>query len=77
MIEGTVRPDGSCRWFEADVVAMTCCYPAHTGNEVSSCVGGVAEGLQVFVCVLALRKLCVLIGIDCGLPVDIRWPVGT
>ena len=42
-IEGTVRLDGSCRWFEADVVAMTCCYPAHTGNEVSSCVGGVAE----------------------------------
>ena len=28
------------------------------------------NGLQVFVCVLALRKLCVLIGIDCGLPVD-------
>ena len=35
------------------------------------------NGPQVFVCVLALRKLCVLIGIDCGLPVDIRWPVGT
>ena len=35
------------------------------------------NGLQVFVCVLALRKLCVLIGIDCGLPVDIRWLVGT
>ena len=32
---------------------MMCCYPAHTGNEVSSCVGGVVE---VFVCVLALRK---------------------
>ena len=31
----------------------------------------------MFVCVLALRKLWVLIGIDCGLPVDIRWPVGT
>ena len=42
-IEGTVRLDGSRRWFEADVVAMACCYPAHTGNEVSSCVGGVAE----------------------------------
>ena len=27
------------------------------------------NGLEVFVCVLALRKLCVLIGIDCGLPV--------
>ena len=34
------------------------------------------NGLKVFVCVSALRKLCVLIGIDCGLPVDIRWPVG-
>ena len=34
------------------------------------------NGLEVFVCVLALRKLCVLIGIDCGLPADIRWPVG-
>ena len=57
---------------------MTCCYSAHTGNEVSSGVGGVAERpLRVFVCVLALRKLWVLIGIDCGLPVDIRWPVGT
>ena len=33
------------------------------------------NGLRVFVCVLALR--IVLIGIDCGLPVDIRWPVGT
>ena len=42
-IEGTVRLDGSWQWFEADVVAMTCCYPAHTGNEVSPCVGGVAE----------------------------------
>ena len=42
-IEGPVRLDGSRRWFEADVVAMTCCYSAHTGNEVSSCVGGVAE----------------------------------
>ena len=30
------------------------------------------NGLEVFVCVLALRKLCVLIGIDCGLPVDIH-----
>ena len=30
------------------------------------------NGLQVFVCVLALRKLCVLIGIDCGLPVVSR-----
>ena len=39
-IEGPVRLDGR---FEADVVAMTCCYSAHTGNEVSSCVGGVAE----------------------------------
>ena len=29
--------------FEADVVAIAYCYPAHTGNEVSSCVGGVAE----------------------------------
>ena len=35
------------------------------------------NGLEVFVCVLALRKLCVLIGIDCGLPVDIWWQVGT
>ena len=30
---------------------MTCCYSAHTGNEVSSCVGGVAERpLSVCVC---------------------------
>ena len=36
---GWTEADG----FEVDVVAMTCCYPAHTGNEVSSCVGGVAE----------------------------------
>ena len=56
---------------------MTCCYSAHTGNEVSSCVGGVAERPPSVLCVLALRKLCVLIGIDCGLPVDIRWLVGT
>ena len=34
VIEGTVRLDGR---FEADVVVMMCCYPAHTGNEVSSC----------------------------------------
>ena len=31
------------------------------------------NGLEVFVCVLALRKLCILI--DCGLPV--ARPVGT
>ena len=44
VIEGTsVRPYGSWRWFEADVVVMTYCYPADTGNEVSSCVGSVAE----------------------------------
>ena len=42
-----VRSRGLYGWTEADdnlnVVAMTCCYSAHTGNEVSSCVGGVAE----------------------------------
>ena len=44
-----VRSRGPYGWteaddnFEADVVAMMCCYPAHTGNEVSPCVGGVAE----------------------------------
>ena len=43
VIERTVWPDGSRGWFEADVVSMTWCYPAHTGNEVSSCVGGVVE----------------------------------
>ena len=26
---------------------MTCCYSAHTGNEVSSCVGGVAASVCV------------------------------
>ena len=35
------------------------------------------NGFEVFVCILALRKLRVLSGIDCGLPVDIRWPVDT
>ena len=57
---------------------MTCCYSAHTGNEVSSGVGGVAERpLSICVCFGLEGKLWVLIGIDCGLPVDIRWPVGT
>ena len=35
------------------------------------------NGIEVFVCVLALRKLCVLIRIDCERPVDFRWPVST
>ena len=48
-VPDAVRPPGGVpgrineRWFKADVVAMTCCYSAHTGNEVSSRVGGVAE----------------------------------
>ena len=38
-VPDAVRPPGGVpgrineRWFEADVVAMTC-YPAHTGNEM-------------------------------------------
>ena len=53
---------------------MTCCYSAHTGNEVSSCVGGVAERPpSVCVCFGLEEAVC----IDCGLPVDIRWLVGT
>ena len=68
------------RWFEADVVVMRLYCSAHTGNVMSSCVGGAAErpwSIYIFVCILALRKLRVLTGIDCGLPVDIRWPVNT
>ena len=54
---------------------MTCCYSAHTGNEVSSCVGGVAERPpSVCVCFGLEEAVCF---IDCGLPVDIRWLVGT
>ena len=34
------------------------------------------NGLEVFVCVLALRKLC-FNRYCCGLPVDIQWPVST
>ena len=49
--------------------AMTRCYPAHTENEVSSCVGQ----NMALKCVLALRKLCVLIGIDCGFPVASQY----
>ena len=56
---------------------MTCCCPAHTGNEVSSCVGGVAERPPSVCVCFGLEELYVLIGIDCGLPVDIRWLVGT
>ena len=76
VIERTVRPDGSGRWFEADVVAMTWCYHTHTRNEVSSCVGDVVYRTALKdLC--AFWKLYVLIGIDCGLLVDIRWPVNT
>jgi hypothetical protein len=42
VMERTVGPDGR-RWCKVDVVAMGWCCSAHTGNEVSSCVGGVAE----------------------------------
>ena len=55
---------------------MTCCYSAHTGNEVSSCVGGVAKR-PPSVCVCFGLEEAVCFGIDCGLPVDIRWLVGT
>ena len=38
---------------------MTCSYPAHTGNEVSSCVGGVAERpLSVYVCFGLEEAVC-------------------
>ena len=36
------RADGRQRWCKVDVVAMGRSCSAHTGNEVSSCVGGVA-----------------------------------
>jgi hypothetical protein len=42
VIERTVGPDGRRRWCKVDVAAMGWCCSAHTGNEVSSCVGGVA-----------------------------------
>jgi hypothetical protein len=41
VIESTVWPDRRRRWCKMDVVAMGWCCPTHTGNEVSSCVGGV------------------------------------
>jgi hypothetical protein len=44
VIESTVRirPDGRRQWCKVDVVAMGWCCSAHTGNEVSCCVCGVA-----------------------------------
>ncbi|MCG8429875.1 MAG: hypothetical protein MJA29_01705 [Candidatus Omnitrophica bacterium] len=42
VIEGTVWPDGRQRWCKVDVVVMGRSCSAHTGNEVSSCVGGAA-----------------------------------
>ena len=44
-VEMPVRPEGARRWLEADVVVMRMYCSAHTGNEVSSCVGGAAERL--------------------------------
>jgi hypothetical protein len=39
---GTVGTDGKRRWCKVDMVAMRWCCSAPNGNEVSSCVGGVA-----------------------------------
>ena len=47
-----------------------------TGNEMSSCVGGVVEW-SCWSTVLTLRKLCTFWGIACRLPVDFWWPVNT
>ena len=48
------------------------CCSAHTGNEESSCVGGVAERSCVHFGVV--ESFC---GTVYGLPVDFRWPVNT
>ena len=77
MIEGdrTARRKWTMVWSGCgfDDVLLPCPH----GNEVRSCVGGVVEQ-PWSVCVhFGPGKLCVLIGIDCGLPVNIRWPVGT
>ena len=52
---------------------MTCCYPPTQEMRLALVWAVWQNGLEVFVCVLALRKLCVLIGIDCGL--DCGLPV--
>ena len=40
----TVGPEERQQRCKVDVVVRRCCCSAHTGNEVRSCVGGVAEG---------------------------------
>ena len=52
------------------MVLRWCC-SAHTGNEVSSCVGSVAEGPVV--CFVGAVCFC---GIACGLPVASQCFVG-
>ena len=43
MIVGTVGLEEGQRRCEVGVVVRRCCCSTHTGNEVSSCVGGVVE----------------------------------
>ena len=43
VIVRTVGPEERQRRCEVGVIVRRCCCSAHTGNEVSSCVGGVME----------------------------------
>ena len=45
MIMRTIGPEERQRRCEVGVVVRRWCYSAYTGNEVSSCVGGVVEQL--------------------------------
>ena len=59
-------------------VVMWCCH-THTGNEVSSCVGGVVKRLQSLSVsfAVALWMQCGFGDIVCGLLGNFRWPVNT
>ena len=67
VIVWTVGPGKRQRRREVCVVVRRCCCSAHTGNEVSTCVGGAVK--RSCVCILALWKLCGFCGIVCGLQV--------
>ena len=65
----TIGPEERQQKCEVGVVARRWCCSAHTGNEVSSCVGSVWNGHEG-VCILAWWKLCDICGNACGLLVD-------
>ena len=61
---------------EEGVIVWRVCCPTHTGNEVSSCVGGFADMALTIVCAMWPVYAVCSCGVDSQIPADFWRPVG-